>query len=43
MENLINNIATWPFLNEPAYRWVVFFLGFSAFLVGWNGVLSFMK
>lgn len=43
MENLVNTIATWPFLNEPAWRWAVFFIGFSFFLVGWNGILSFMK
>jgi hypothetical protein len=43
MSDLLNSIVNWPFLNEPAYRWAIFFFGMSFFLAGWNGVLEFMK
>lgn len=43
MDDLISNVTNWPFLNEPAYRWVIFFVGASAFLFVWNDVLSLMK
>lgn len=41
--NFISNIANWPFLDEPAYRWMIFFIGFSLFLGAWSGVLGYMK
>jgi len=43
MEGLIAQVTNWEFLNEPAYRWVIFFIGASFFLWVWNDVLSLMK
>lgn len=38
-----NSAVNWPFLNEPAYRWAIFFVGASLFLFVWNDVLGLMK
>jgi len=43
MRNVVSTAINWEFLNEPAYRWVMFFVGASAFLYVWNDVLSLMK
>lgn len=38
-----NNIVNWEFLNEPAYRWAIFFVGASLFIGAWDHVLGLMK
>lgn len=38
----VADIASWPFLQEPLWRW---FLAFGAFLAigwGWHGILELM-
>lgn len=37
------NPLTWPFLNEPIWRWFVFLLAISFLLRAWRGVLNEMK
>jgi hypothetical protein len=39
----LNNITNWQFLNEPLYRWWLFFFAIMLSLLAWNGVLDFMK
>lgn len=39
----VNTVVNWQFLQEPAWRWAIFFAGSSAFLMVWNDVLSLMK
>jgi hypothetical protein len=43
MQNLFSGVVDWTFLNEPAWRWAVFFVGASMFIYVWNDVLSLMK
>jgi hypothetical protein len=31
------------FLQEPAWKWGVFFVATSLFLAAWGGVIRFMK
>lgn len=39
----INAITDWEFLNEPLYRWALFW--FALMMIGWswNGILDFMR
>lgn len=39
----ISQIATWEFLNEPLYRWALFWIALAFIAYAWNGVLTFMK
>lgn len=43
VSGFINGISDWQFLQEPLYRWALFFFAVLLFLMVWNGVLSFMK
>lgn len=43
MDEFVNRFANWPFLNEPLYRWFLFFLAIGFMSWGWNGVISLMK
>lgn len=37
------NPLQWSFLNEPAWKWAVFFMACSLFAVAWSGALRYMK
>jgi hypothetical protein len=41
--DLISKAANWPFLNEPIYRWGIFFLAVGAMGMAWNGVVDIMR
>jgi hypothetical protein len=41
--DVLNGIVDWTFLNEPAWRWAVFFIGAGFFIAAWDGVLDLMK
>jgi hypothetical protein len=43
MPDFVSQITNWEFLNEPAYRWAIFFVGSSLFIMVWNDVLGLMK
>jgi hypothetical protein len=43
MNSLYNNTLGWTFLNEPLYRWGIFFAAVGAMGVAWNGVLHLMR
>lgn len=43
MNDLMNKLATWPFMNEPIWRWFVFMVAMGGIMTAWNGVLAFMK
>jgi hypothetical protein len=43
MQNPIDSIVNWQFLDEPAYRWAIFAVGSCFFLGAWRGVLDLMK
>lgn len=40
---MINSVVGWQFLDEPLWRWAVFFLAIGAMGFAWNGVIDFMK
>lgn len=42
MPNVIENTVGWKFLNEPLYRWAIFFGAIMLIAWGWKGVLSFI-
>lgn len=42
MGDALKNIVGWNFLNEPAYRWLIFVGMMLAFLIVWNAVLRHM-
>jgi hypothetical protein len=39
MPNFLQNIISWQFLDEPAWRWVVFTGIMLLILAAWHGVL----
>jgi hypothetical protein len=39
----VTGIPQWPFMQEPLYRWFLFFGALIAMMTAWNGILSFMK
>lgn len=39
----MDSIANVKFMNEPAWRWLVFFIAIMLFLIAWNSVIDFMK
>lgn len=41
--DFVTNVIDWQFLNEPLYRWAIFFLACGAMLFAWNGVINLMK
>ena len=43
LQNFASGVVNWDFLNEPAWRWAVFFVGASIFVMVWNDVLGLMK
>lgn len=36
-------LANWEFMNEPLYRWFLFFLAVTAMGIAWNGVIGLMR
>lgn len=40
--NVITNAASWQFMNEPLYRWFIFFGALILISWGWKGILSFV-
>jgi hypothetical protein len=39
----IPNPFTWDFMNEPLYRWFIFFIAITLFAAAWGAVLMHMK
>ncbi|MGI0011913.1 MAG: hypothetical protein ACREBU_00505 [Nitrososphaera sp.] len=39
----VGKAASWPFLQEPIWRWFVFFVALGLIFRVWAGILSFMK
>ena len=39
MANPITAITEWPFLNEPLYRWALFFLAMILIFAAWRAIL----
>jgi hypothetical protein len=42
MQNVWDATAGWTFLQEPAWRWGIFFLMMLFFMAAWGGVLRHM-
>lgn len=40
--NVVSNVVGWTFLDEPLYRWFIFFGAIILISWGWKGVLSFV-
>ena len=40
--NYLNTVTNWQFLNEPIYRWFIFFGALTAISVAWGSILAFM-
>lgn len=43
MNDFVTNVKDWPFLDEPLYRWAIFFGAMLGIAYAWNGVLRVMK
>lgn len=43
LTDFVNTVTSWEFLNEPLYRWWLFFLALALSAFAWNGILEFMK
>lgn len=41
--NPINTVVDWTFLNEPLWRWGLFFMAVMFMSWGWRGILDMMK
>lgn len=40
--NVVTNVTNWTFLDEPLYRWFIFFGAIILISWAWKGVLSFI-
>jgi hypothetical protein len=43
LTDIPRNVATWEFMNEPMWRWFIFFGATIGIAYGWNGILRFAK
>jgi hypothetical protein len=43
MDNFFSTLTSWEFLDEPLWRWALFFGAMLGIAWGWNGVLDLMK
>lgn len=41
--DIINNVTGWNFLQEPLWRWFLFFGALLGIGWAWHGILEFMK
>jgi hypothetical protein len=39
----LKSIKDWPFMQEPLYRWAIFFVAISIIAMVWRCVLSYME
>ena len=42
-QGMLKNLTTWPFLQEPIWRWFVFILILAAFASVQKGMLRHMR
>lgn len=40
--DMLQNITNWEFLEEPLWRWALFFGAILGIAWGWHGVLDLM-
>lgn len=40
--NVVTDVTKWSFLDEPLYRWFIFFGAIIFIAWTWKGVLSFV-
>lgn len=40
--NVVTNAVSWEFLDEPLWRWFLFFGALILISIGWRGILSFV-
>ncbi len=38
--NVVSNVTGWTFMDEPLWRWFIFFGAFLLIAWGWKGILS---
>lgn len=41
--NFFQKIADWEFLDEPLYKWFIFYIAMIAIAITWNIILGYMK
>lgn len=41
--SVVDSTVNWTFLNEPLYRWVLFFIALTFIGIAWRGIIEFMK
>lgn len=41
--SVVDSTVNWAFLNEPLYRWVLFFIALTFIGIAWRGTIEFMK
>lgn len=40
--NIFSSVKNWEFLDEPLYRWFIFFVAMCVFAMVWRNVLNYM-
>jgi hypothetical protein len=40
--NIFNSVKNWEFLDEPLYRWAIFFVAMCIIAMCWRNVLGYM-
>lgn len=43
MKSLFDKISSWPFMQEPMWRWFVFVGALLLILAAWTIILGYMK
>lgn len=43
LKDMLSSAVSWPFLQEPIWRWLVFIIAIGGLLAAWNGVLRHMR
>ena len=41
--DFLNTAIDWTFLDEPLYRWAIFFAAVGGMFFAWHGVLDLMR
>jgi hypothetical protein len=43
MPTFLSGVTDWQFLNEPLWRWALFFGAMMGIAFAWHGVIDLMK
>lgn len=43
MQDFLSSVTDWSFMNEPLWRWFMFFGAMLAITYSWHGLVDLMK